>query len=1569
MSSMIINYIKQELQSTLYFLIVCLIVVALSIAIHDYFVFCRIIPVEKRKGRLSPLILFKILSKSTWLNACDIIKLQGRVLVTALRRLTTGDFKDLSALIFVLSVTFRALTISPLFAFSSLICLLLNFRDSLYRKVSQLFQQSLIPKIENFLMLIMILKTSKSIKANVGALLLYLKATWQCDSLFMSLYNSLEDRNIYHFIDLVFTKKSCKSDGIEPQAGVDDVTFTMQGLIDNWEDARRSPIYDRLRKLYLILLSSQIFSVLKLDFSQRGYTAMEEALCKKEIDYGSDGFYLHFLKSTHFIITKGVQIYRENSFDALRYSDDQETKWFREHRWLMSCYPYLNCPNLCPHEIGGETFSRALFESRLKEAMDLGSLLLKRLLVTDPRRARYIDQLLAELMKVRTDVILKNCTDSKRKTPYAILLESPPSVGKSIFTNVLFAVFGKYKCKHKEILPTQDKYKYVRNFTSQFWDSFNSSMWCLVLDDIAFQSVGISRGGGDPSVMEIIQIINTVPYVPNQAALEDKGRTPLLCELVVGTTNTADLNAGRYFSCPSAALRRFRYVVSLSVKSHLCEQDSGQLDSDKITSSDYVDDYPNFWNIVVHKVMTDKTTPSQVSRDTILFDSDSIIDFIAWYCSSIDVHYAMNEAVGISTGNILESKFCSTCKRPCCTCSEDNSSVMSDESEKTIISHEMQSGEFKRTIQSYRFIKMVDETLGTTYEYMAKARERAQNAKGFYMILILPLFASVIAIIIKCWQSYNDINVSLQGSVLPKPSGDEKENVWYADRMPLTTYDLPTSSRCERSEDITRNIARNTVNISIKKLNGNRAIARAICLKSNIFVTTSHSFDGAQRPYHIRVTSCEYSNISPDTEYIVNEEETCTDRDLKVFRLNGCVPFKNIMKYIPKQGFTWRGSGRVIVRDRATGKTLSSPLHNMKWETTVVTSDITIVGPTYESHSRFVAGSCGSPILVDTNNGSGNILIGLHCAGPKGWTDNEMGIGACKGYSHALIREDLEDFISTLHEFGALSHNVRPIGLPDKPIELQSLHFKSPLRYIEKGVGQIYGSLNAHRGSHKSTVCPHLCAPYFHNLGLRVEMYAPNLKSYKPWRIALLDSCAPLRKFDTNLLEHCAENYLHDIFKRVPLGRIQEMLHPLDMAHTINGAKGIAFLDSIPRSTSAGFPWCKTKKTLFTLGEPTDEHDHPIIFCDEVMDRVDQIKLCYEQGVRASPIFMATLKDEPVSRSKHESGKVRVFSASPIDFTLVMRQYLLTFARLVQRHRSAFEACPGLICQSREWHDLRTDLTQFGEDRLIEGDFRAFDKTAPAELMMMSFKIIYEICVASGNYSELEKQYIKGIATDVSFALTNFNGDLLNFVGSNPSGQNLTVIVNGIINSLYMRYAYANLNPKKTARTFRRNVALYTYGDDNIMGSRVDWFNHTAISEYFATIGITYTMADKNAKSVPFIHMDKCTFLKRKWRFDNDTGHYMAALDENSIKKMITIWTRSKCISQEEQAFATLVSANREYFFHGKKCYEQMKRHLLGAVDEYGLRQFITDTSFPTWDYLVDEYHKAHRNALPIQEL
>jgi len=145
-----------------------------------------------------------------------------------------------------------------------------------------------------------------------------------------------------------------------------------------------------------------------------------------------------------------------------------------------------------------------------------------------------------------------------------------------------------------------------------------------------------------------------------------------------------------------------------------------------------------------------------------------------------------------------------------------------------------------------------------------------------------------------------------------------------------------------------------------------------------------------------------------------------------------------------------------------------------------------------------------------------------------------------------------------------------------------------------------------------------------------------------------------------------------------------------------------------------------------------------------------------------------------------------------------------------------------------------------------------------------------------------------------------------------------------------MRYAYIELG--LNIEDFSQKVRLMTLGDDNIIGSESDVFNHTAIAKVLGDLGVPYTMADKQAESVPFIHIKDSDFLKRKFIFRS--GRIRAPLAIDSIFKSLCVNIPKGSISEEEQIAQCCLAATMEMVLHGREEYFRFQRKLLNILDD-----------------------------------
>lgn len=299
------------------------------------------------------------------------------------------------------------------------------------------------------------------------------------------------------------------------------------------------------------------------------------------------------------------------------------------------------------------------------------------------------------------------------------------------------------------------------------------------------------------------------------------------------------------------------------------------------------------------------------------------------------------------------------------------------------------------------------------------------------------------------------------------------------------------------------------------------------------------------------------------------------------------------------------------------------------------------------------------------------------------------------------------------------------------------------------------------------------------------------------------------------------------------------------------------------------------------------------------------------------------MKDEPTPLDK---DKVRVFQAAPLVLQLAVRKFFLPVARLISLFPKISECAVGLNCAGPEWEEFQAHIKKHGADRILAGDYSKYDLRMPAQVTMASFKVLIDIARHCG-YDEETLKIMIGIATDICYPTIAFNGDLLQFVGSNPSGQNLTVYINSIGNSLLFRCAFFSMIE---GYEFRTVCALGTYGDDakGSVAKGFDEFNHITVADYFARHDMKFTMPDKTSTPTPYMNDKDADFLKRFNNYVPELKRHVGALDESSIFKSLHSNLKSKALTKQELAAACIDGALRDWFFHGRSVYDQRREQM-----------------------------------------
>lgn len=1417
--------------------------------------------------------------------------------------------------------------------------------------------------------------------------------------------------------------------------GVEECLSSARQYLNRFDEVKKSPIFTKLYKFSMYALSLSLFKKLGLTFDFLGYSRLESEAIRRRYHRGID-FYRTMADTALFLCERGYQCVKTGEMDPIFHSGATYQDFYDKSTKLLQQSLLLNEPALYG-------FTEFEFLSDLDKSIEHGENIYKHATRIGEEDRTTVRSYVNKLLTVKFDLMTRSRARESRKPPMSVLIYGDTSVGKSSITDMIFQYYGKLRG-----LPTSSEYKYTRNPAANFADGFRTMQWCYQLDDIAFMNPDAAPNG-DRSVLEILQLINAVPYVPDQAALEDKGRIPFRGELVIATTNRKDLHAHPYFSCPSAVQRRFPFVIDVKPKPQY-RNAAGMLDSTAIGDIEF-DDFPDLWDFTIEKVVPTTTRANHtVNANYVVIHKDlSLREFLLWFKETVENHHINQDRVSRSVNKMstVQLKICCQLPPSQCTCNVEvqaknthvevgflsklwsfvfNSAMMILYLYYICIAWDLVWPRIKLAYYickrygrkilvilyiQYRIVRWtidfnnrwffwkirmqmwfystnadcLSENLRLRFErsYFKSLGDRIQRSIGYpaFLAIFVGFLASGVALYkfktsiysvqadsplaSSDEESEEELSISEEIGKPPVPGDNERMNPWKAsDSHELSSFDFTCKAlswnRFEKDQVIEL-LSRNCYFVTVRwdcptdKV-GKYKIARMTCLGGRIFMMNKHLLP-PPAVTHFRMELRSQPNnpgVTANRVLFVTRSMFLFDSsDIALISLGDMDAHRSIVDLFITQSFQGLHDGFVMNRDASAQvvvrNTIRYKYHEKYYCSYFEESGTYPFVPTWFGRSDLPTedGDCGSLHIVMT--GYGPVILGIHYLG----RGNEVGcIDIRKEYLEKRLQAIEEPQIQSSHPLLSSSKVKRELG---------SLHTKSVVNYIEEGSARVYGSFvgSAESGSKrfKSMVEITPMAHELSNHGYAIKHGPPCLTGWEPKRKALIEMVNINNRMDHMLLKECADSFLSDIMSKLPSSEMSK-LHVYDTFTSINGAAGISYVDKINRTTSAGCPWKKSKKHFMIPIEPKNDLLDPITFNDDVMERVEHMTDSYFRGYRSHMVFSASLKDEATSFLKILNKKTRVFTGAPLDGTIVIRKFYLAFIRLIQSNRFVFECGAGTIAQSLEWEEIMKYLTTFGTNNIVAGDYKNFDKSMFAYVIWLSFWILIQIAKRSGNYSFREIIALYGIAEDIAFPTVDFFGELIAFFGSNPSGHPLTVIINSLANSLYMRYAYASLNPAGHCRDFQEYVHLMTYGDDNVMGVHPShyWFNHTAIQEILGRCGITYTMAEKDAESKPFISIKDVSFLKRTWRYDEDIGAYVGPLDHESINKMLMVWKRSKSISSKEQCIAVITSVVREYFWYGRATFELKKNMLQNLIPLWDLELYVQDSTFPSYEELREDF-------------
>jgi hypothetical protein len=310
------------------------------------------------------------------------------------------------------------------------------------------------------------------------------------------------------------------------------------------------------------------------------------------------------------------------------------------------------------------------------------------------------------------------------------------------------------------------------------------------------------------------------------------------------------------------------------------------------------------------------------------------------------------------------------------------------------------------------------------------------------------------------------------------------------------------------------------------------------------------------------------------------------------------------------------------------------------------------------------------------------------------------------------------------------------------------------------------------------------------------------------------------------------------------------------------------------------------------------------------------------------------LKDEPTPIGKE---KVRVFQAVAVALGLHIRKYFLPIARFLSLLPVLSESAVGVNCMSGEWQELMDHALKFADnEKVLAWDYSKYDIRMNSQMTRAVFYSMIELAEVGG-YDEESLRIMRMMISDIVHPLIDYNGTMLMAYNMNTSGNNVTVNVNSIAGSLYVRLGFFHVYPEE--QNFRAHVAAMTYGDDFIgsIDKSHRKFNFLTFRSFLSDYGMKITLPDKSDNEVELLDVDKADFLKRQSNYIPEIETSLGRLAESSIFKALHSNLRSKKVLPETVAVQCIETAMHEWFAFGREHYNLRASQMQAVCKEVNL--------------------------------
>lgn len=1372
----------------------------------------------------------------------------------------------------------------------------------------------------------------------------------------------------------------------------------VRSVLKSWTNIKNSETARKLYKFISVILSTGLCEQTNLTFNYKGFNIFH-CQAEEKVQNLTDLVEV-IIETSIYFLERGYEAFVTKDAWKLLYSDNTLLKYEQDFSFVVTRISLIESDNT--ENLGMSLLEyEKLVESVLLRTHDYLKITpagaYRNILTT---KLQQVDRVLVKLIQVRKNT-------SIRVKPFSLLLFGGSGVGKTTMLNPILHYM--MKTNH---FPTGGDSICTLNASDKYQSDYSPTIVSVVIDDIANATVAAAEGN---HCQLIIDFINNDPKNALKADVDSKGNVMIKPKFVVGTTNRKDLLAYHYSNEPVSIARRFDFTITVEVNAAFRLADSEMLDGSKVQPG--IPNCWDFTVERVCPIKRNAGQPDAIGYKIVKWrnielkriDMPTLLEFLRE--QSVE-HFRIQDELIRTSQSVFNEELC-TCGayRQFCSCEplmDNQNKVMEFFStyEKQLLGTKFLLPIY---LSSKRIVKDCVETLWKKIDITNRFYQVVWTVISFitivfsiFSITTLALSASVIGscyyscikfdrfvdrTIAKCEKldnaltifriqdkqkarryikiaGYGVITISTLYSLrslykrykslhnqsdeikTPEPDTIVRINPWkVANREPIP---VSIQSRTTTHQQLVDKCANVTSYMFCEEMNtGKKFASNAFPISSNLWLINKHAVGNEE--IHATFIRRDPNKVGSNFKAILSPVHMVPIEDTEFMLVY--VPSggdnKNMIPYLPLTRQERACAATLIYKDDKAVVKIQKVKANPRQ---VVSNTISVRGYAYTTQYPTFFGQCMSVLVSDDITPR---ILGFHFAGNTG---SNMG-GAC-----SVTQDDVCYAIDQIKErFGVcLSVNTGTLrleeqgGQPNVKI-LETIHAKSPLNFLDDNATVVaYGSHDGTRRKFTSRVTRTLISPLVEEV-MGVECKhgpPPEMNSWKPWRQDL-NNMAHVKAVSPTLLMCAAKDFETKIFDNLPHSTFKRV-HPLSNDSNLSGADGVYGIDSINMKSSMGHPWNKPKTHYLTRSDvPLPGITQPIVCPSWIWDEVNKAEETLLKDERYYMVFRANLKDEPTKVTKK---KVRVFCGAPITGLLLVRKYYLPLAKVIMENSELFECAVGINAHGPDWTKFTKHVTKYGSNRMVAGDYKDYDSTMPASVTLAAFQILINMARKAG-YNEQQLKIMQGIATEICYPLYEYNGEFIQIFGSNPSGHPLTVFINSFANSLYIRCAYYHIYPYVPEDPFDEHVALMCYGDDNIMSISEDRpdFNHTTIAQAMAVYNITYTMAQKDQESIPYIDLSQCTFLKRSMVWSAELQQYLGPIEEASLFKTLHCVLESKVLTPQEHSVESIKCVLDEYFLFGEDIYNDRVEKLTEICRRAQLLHHF-EGALPTYEDQQDSY-------------